>query len=58
MIGGGALGMIGIGIWSFKSMGGMSSAIFEATIGAARARGEEIEEGVEERVWYVVLDGQ
>ena len=35
----------------------MSSRFEDATMGAANARGEEIDEGVDDRVWYV-LDGQ
>ena len=43
---------------SLRSIGGgISSGLREATIGAAKARGEDIDEGVDERVWYV-LGGQ
>ena len=38
---------------SFKSIGGgISSRLVVDTMGAAKARGEETEDGVEERVWY------
>ena len=47
--------MVMLEMGSFRSKGGGCSSGCEATIGAARAKGEEIEEGVEHRVWWVLV---
>ena len=39
------------GAGSFRSIGGGCSSGCDATIGAAKANGEEIDDGVEQRVW-------
>lgn len=41
---------------SFKSIGGGCSC--DAIMGAASAKGEEMEEGVDERVWWVLTGCQ
>ena len=41
--------MFEAGAGSFKSIGGGCSC--DATMGAAKAKGEEIDDGVEQRVW-------
>lgn len=43
---------IGAGRLSLRSMGGgISSGVLDATIGAANASGDDIDDGVDERVW-------